>query len=106
MLLSRVQHIGLHWGSAGDADNFVAGREFIGRVLADLMKPKVRKVWGLEGGDQVSLIPAASLWLCTFSPVCFSAMSPLPSLSFLYHMPSKLWLFQPHSLRPLGKRPV
>lgn len=26
------------------------------RVLADLMKPKVREVWGLEGGDQVSLI--------------------------------------------------
>ena len=53
-----------------------------------------------------SCLPPPPPCVYKVSLLCFSVpTSAHPSLDFLYHMPNKIWLFQPHSLRP-GEGPV
>lgn len=92
-------------------------KEFIGRRLAAFREPKDRKgrrpqedLRTAKAGTKFlfvcsMLMHAPSLRLSKVSLVCFSVpVSSLPFLSVL--SVNQIRLFQPHSLRPPGKRPI
>lgn len=100
-------------------ETLVSRTEFIGRRLVAFREPKDRKgrrpqedLRTAKAGTKFlfvcsMLMHAPSLRLSKVSLVCFSVpVSSLPFPSVLYHKPNQIRLFQPHSLRPPGKRPI